>query len=107
MLAYARLFYYCPVKFPIVCSPHNTTITQNAAILLLTIYVVHGIIEKTGEAVDMMKNFFENGLSGILDEWWDKIKEDISDMFPWSKNNQPKSNQPKSNNTQPNKNNNA
>ena len=48
-------------------------------------------IEKTGEAVDMMKNFFENGLSGILDEWWDKIKEDISDIF-WPKNNQPKSN---------------
>lgn len=40
-------------------------------------------IEKTGEAVDLMKNFFENGLSGVLDNWWQKIKSDIQDMIPW------------------------
>lgn len=40
-------------------------------------------IEKTGEAVDLMKSFFENGLNGVLDNWWQGIKSDIQDMIPW------------------------
>lgn len=40
-------------------------------------------IEKTGEAVDLMKGFFENGLNGVLDNWWQGIKSDIQDMIPW------------------------
>lgn len=38
-------------------------------------------IEKTGEAVDLMKSFFENGLNGVLDNWWQGIKLDIQDMI--------------------------
>lgn len=40
-------------------------------------------IEKTGEAITLMKSFFENGLNGILDNWWQGIKSDIKDMIPW------------------------
>lgn len=40
-------------------------------------------IEKTGETIDLMKSFFENGLNGILNNWWQGIKSDIQDMIPW------------------------
>ena len=40
-------------------------------------------IEKTGEVVDMLGNFFEGGLNGVLDDWWQNIKADIKDMLPW------------------------
>ena len=51
-------------------------------------------IEKTGEAVDLMKNFFENGLSGTLDNWWQGIKSDIQDMLPWGGGGSPSKTNP-------------
>lgn len=40
-------------------------------------------IEKTGEVIDMVSDFFDKGLSGILNEWWEDIKNDLKDMFWW------------------------
>jgi hypothetical protein len=38
-------------------------------------------IEKTGEVVDMLGNFFDKGLSGTLKDWWQDVKKDLKDMI--------------------------
>lgn len=38
-------------------------------------------IEKTGEVVDMLGNFFDKGLSGTLKDWWQGVKKDLKEMI--------------------------
>lgn len=38
-------------------------------------------IEKTGEVVDMLGNFFDKGLSDALKDWWQNIKKDLKEMI--------------------------
>lgn len=38
-------------------------------------------IEKTGEVVDMLGNFFDKGLSGTLKDWWQDVKKDLKEMI--------------------------
>ena len=39
-------------------------------------------IEKTGEVVDMLGNFFDKGLGDTLKDWWQDIKKDLKEMIP-------------------------
>lgn len=38
-------------------------------------------IEKTGEVVDMLGNFFDKGLSDTLKNWWQDVKKDLKEMI--------------------------
>ena len=38
-------------------------------------------IEKTGEVVDMLGNFFDKGLGDTLKDWWQDVKKDLKDMI--------------------------
>lgn len=38
-------------------------------------------IEKTGEVVDILSNFFDKGLVDTLKDWWQDVKEDLKEMI--------------------------
>lgn len=38
-------------------------------------------IEKTGEVVDMLGNFFDKGLGDTLKDWWQDVKKDLKEMI--------------------------
>ncbi len=38
-------------------------------------------IEKTGEVIDMLGNFFDKGLGDTLKDWWQDVKKDLKEMI--------------------------